>query len=1089
MKRNYFGLALAAVAVVVISGMARQARGEEARLLRYPHIMGDKAVFVYAGDIWAVSTGGGQARRVTSFPEGIEIFPRISPDGRWIAFSGEYSGTRQVYVVPWEGGVPKRLTYYPDVGVMPPRGGYDYMILDWTPDGRNILVRGNRTPFGEREGKYFLIDPEKPGIERELQIPEGGPASLSPDGRKLAYNIRSREFRTWKRYKAGRAQDVFIYDLEKNEVERIAPYEGTDNFPMWVGGGIYFTSDRDELRKLNVYRYDLATRDLVKVTDFKEYDVLWPSRGGDRIIFENGGFIYWMEDGSREPRKIEVTLGSDKPFVRPVYKNVKGDINSFSISPTGKRAVFEARGEVFTVPAEHGTIRNLSRSPAVRQREVEWSPDGKWIAFLSEESGEYEIWIRPQDGAGEPRQITKDTDSWIDGIVWSPDSKRIAYGDKKNRLWHVDVESGDRRQADISPYGVIRDYTFSPDGRWIGYTKTGDNLMTSLWVYSLDSGKTVKLTGDFTNDRDIVFSKDGKYIYFVSSRDFIYPDKEWEDRIYIATLKADTPNPIAPLSDEERPKAEESRDGGKEEGKKEDKEKDKKDDEVSVTVDADGFDGRALAIPVPPGNYFALTEVDGGIVFITTDDAGTRMLKKFDLAKRETKDIMSGLNAYQVSADGGKFIFSVAGNDYGIADLAPGQLLTAGRLDFGSMDMRVDPVEEWNQIYHDAWRIMRDWFYDPDMHGVDWKKMHDRYAVLLPHVAHRTDLDYILGELIGELNAGHCYVNSGDMPRVERVPVGLLGCRFEADGDYYRISKIYRGANWNDNERSPLTEPGMNVTEGTYLLEIDGRGVGTSESPYAHLENKVGIPVMLRINDKPSLKGAREITVTPIASELALFYMDWVERNRKLVDRLSGGRIGYIHVPNTWYDGYREFLKAWQPLMNKEALIIDERYNGGGHSPYEMVQMMGSRAFNYWASRHTEPTSTPFPLNEGPKAMLINGLSSSGGDAFPFYFREAGLGPLIGEKTWGGLIGYGFSPGFIDGGGFAVPGFSFMNSEGEWDVEAVGVDPDIYVWDDPTMIQAGREPMIEKAIEYLFDELEKNPAKKVKTPAYPDRSR
>lgn len=1074
--------------MILISCVARQASGEEARLLRYPHIMGDNAVFVYAGDIWAVNTAGGQARRVTSFPEGLEIFPRISPDGKRIAFSGEYSGTRQVYVVPWEGGVPKQLTFYPDVGVMPPRGGYDYMILDWTPDGKNILVRANRTPFGEREGKYFLIDPERPGVEEELQIPEGGPASLSPDGGRMAYNIRSREFRTWKRYKAGRAQDVFIYDLKKNEIERIAPYEGTDNFPMWVGGGIYFTSDRDELRKLNIYRYDLATKDLAKVTDFKEYDVLWPSRGGDRIIFENGGYIYWMEDGSREPRKIEVALGSDKPLVRPIYKNVQGDIGSFSISPSGKRAVFEARGEIFTVPAEHGMIRNLSKSPDVRQRETEWSPDGRWIAYLSEESGEYEIWIRPQDGEGAPRQVTKGTDSWINGLVWSPDSRMIAYGDKRNRLWYVDVESGEKRQADVSAYAAIGDYTFSPDSRWIGYTKTGDNLMTSLWIYSLGSGKTARLTGDFTNNRELVFSKDGKYVYFVSSRDFIYPAKRWDDRIYIATLKADTPNPVAPLSDEEQPKAEEAAAAPKDD-KKAGKGEEKKDDKVVVDVDADGFDGRALAIPGAAGNYFALTAVEGGIVFMTTDEAGNRVLKKFDLEKRETKEIISGLNGYQVSAGGGKFIFSLPGDNYGVADLAPGQKTSDGRLDFSRMEMRIDPSSEWSQIYHDAWRIMRDWFYDPNMHGVDWKKMHDRYAALVPHVAHRGDLDYIIGELIGELNAGHCYVNSGDMPRVKRVPVGLLGCRFEADGDYYRISKIYRGANWNENERSPLTEPGMNVAEGTYLLEIDGKSVGASQSPYAHLENKVGIPVVLKINDKPSLKGARDITVTPIESELSLFYMDWVERNRKLVDELSGGRIGYIHVPNTWFDGYREFLKAWQPLMNKEALIIDERYNGGGHSPHEMVQMMGAKAFSYWSARDVEPTSTPFPLNEGPKAMLINGLSSSGGDAFPFYFRKAGLGPLIGEKTWGGLIGYGFSPGFIDGGGLAVPGFAFMNPEGEWDVEAVGVSPDIYVWDDPTLIQAGREPMIEKAIEYLLEELKKNPVKRIKTPPHPDRSR
>ena len=1069
---------------VLLAGTAVEAKSEEARLLRYPHIMGDKAVFVYAGDIWTVAVDGGRARRVTSFPEGLEVFPRISPDGKWIAFSGEYSGTRQVYVVPYAGGVPKRLTFYPDVGQMPPRGGYDYMVLDWTPDGKKILVRSNRTPFGRRVGRYFLIDPDKPGIEEELQIPEGGPASYSPDGNKIAYNIKSREFRTWKRYNAGRAQDIFIYDLEKNEVERVAPFKGTDNFPMWIDDSIYFTSDRDENRKLNIYRYEKTSEDVTKVTDFKEYDVLWPSRGGKRMIFENGGCLYWLEAGNSNPVKIDISLGSDRPFVRPVYKNVQDQIGEFSISPSGKRAVFAARGDLFTVPAEHGVTRNITRSDAVRERAVEWSPDGKWIAYLSEQSGEYEVWIVPQDGRGKPKQLTRNTDSWIFGPVWSPDSKKIAYSDKKNRLWVVDVEGGNKQQADMCRMRGIDGYSFSPDSRWIVYTKVEDNWMNSIWVYSVEGKKASRLTSDLTNDDGAVFSSDGKYLYFISSRDFVYREREWDDRIYIATLTSDMDNPLLPLNDEEEAAGDKGKKEKEENGKKDDGE-----DVITVKIDIEGFDARVLAIPVEAGTYFGLTAIEGGVAFVEVDKTRNRTLKKFDLAGRETKDIMSGIGGYQIAAGGKKFIYSPSGaGKYGITDFAPGQESTAGMLDLGDMDMRIDPVTEWKQIYHDAWRIMRDWFYDPNMHGVDWKKMHDRYAQLLPYVAHRGDLDYLLGELVGELNAGHCYVNEGDMPHVERVPVGLLGCRLEADGEYYRISKIYRGANWHDSERSPLTEPGMNVGEGTYLLEIDGNSLSTSESPYRYLENKVGIPVVLKINDKPSLKGAREISVRPVGSELKLFYIDWVESNIKLVDELSGGRIGYIHVPNTYYDGYREFLKAWQPLMNKEALIIDERYNGGGHSPFEMVQMMGNTAYSYWAVRHSEMESTPGPVNEGPKAMLINGLSSSGGDAFPFYFRKAGLGPLIGETTWGGLIGYGFSPSFIDGGKFAVPGYSFVNPEGQWDVEAIGVDPDIYVWDDPSLIQAGREPMIEKAVEYLLEELKKNPKKKVEQPPNPDRS-
>lgn len=1038
--------------------------------------MGDKVAFVYAGDIYTVSSEGGTARRVTSFPEGLEIFPKISPDGKSIAFSGEYSGTRQVYIVPYEGGVPRRLTFYPDVGRMPPRGGYDYMVLDWTPDGK-ILVRANRTPFGRRVGKYILVDPLKPGMEKVLQIPEGGPASLSPDGKKIAYNIKSREFRTWKRYRAGRAQDVYIYDLEKDETEKVTTFEGTDNFPMWIGNSIYFTSD--STKTLNLFKFDVDSKDITKVTDFSYYDVLWPSRGGDRIIFEKGGYLFIHDTASGATRKLEVALGSDKPLLRPVYKNVKDYIQSFTISPSGARAAFGARGDLFTLPAEHGVTRNITRTPGVRERSVEWSPDGKHILYLSEASGDYEIWVRSKDIEGDARQLTKDSDSWIMGPVWSPDSKKIAYSDKKNRLWVLDVESGKKEMADRCSYSGIEGYSFSPDSRWICYAKTSDTFMSSIWVYSLESKSASRLTTDFTNDREPVFSLDGKYIYFISQRDFIYRERSWEDRIYVGTLSAETPSPLAPLNDEEKIE---------DEGSGNDKKKE--DEEVRIeSVDADGFAGRVMALPLEHKRYYALRAVEGGVAFIFTDETGKRELKKFDLGSREAKTVMEGVNSYQIAAKGKKFIYN-NGSGYGITDFAPGKKSGEGALDFSGMELRIDPPVEWKQIYTDAWRIMRDWFYDPLMHRVDWNAMRDKYEALLPYVAHRTDLDYIIGELIGELNAGHCYVHSGDMPSVERVPVGLLGCELDGSGDYYRISKIYRGANWHENERSPLTEPGLNVTEGDYLIAIDGIEIKTGESPYVQLENKVGAQVTLKLNDKPSPKGAREITVRPIASELSLFYMDWVEENRALVDKLSGGRIGYIHVPNTHYDGYREFFKAFQPLMDKEALIIDERYNGGGHSPYEMVEIMSRRVFSYWSRRNMKLYPLPFPVNEGPKAMLINGLSSSGGDAFPTYFREAGLGPLIGETTWGGLIGYGYSPRFVDGGSMAVPGFAFVNKEGEWDVEAVGVapDPGYEVFDDPALIQAGREPMIEKAVEYLLKELEKNPRKKVETPEGPDRS-
>jgi len=1072
---------LTAIVSVIMCVIVTNVQGaEEARLLRHPTVMGDQVAFVYAGDIYTVPVTGGTARRITSLPEGFEVFPKISPDGKWIAFSGEYAGNRQVYLVPYEGGVPKRLTFYPDVGPMPPRGGYDYIVMDWTPDGSKILVRSNRTPYGRRVGRYFLVDPFTERFEEPLQIPEGGPATFSPDGKKLTYDIKSREFRTWKRYRAGRAQDVWIYDLERNTIDRVTEFEGTDNFPMWIGNAVYFTSDRE--RTLNIFRYDIASKEITKVTDFTEYDVLWPSRGGDRIVFENGGWLYCHETATGETKRIEVRLGSDKPYVRPVYKNVKDNIESFAVSPSGARAAFGARGEIFTVPAEHGVARNITHTDGLREMYVEWSPDGKYISCCSEEGGGYEITIIPQDGSGDPKRLTSDSEEWILQPVWSPDSKRIAYSDKKNRLWILDVVSNDKKLADTGAYSSIDNYSFSPDGGWICYTKNDASQMTSIWVYSIDDGKSMQLTGPFADEREPVFSKDGKYLFFVSNRDFEYRHREFQDRIYVGTLAGETPSPLAPLSDEEKPVPEVK----EKDEKKEKKEKKESEDGKGVKIekiDSEGFAGRVVALPEPAGRYYGLTAVEGGLVFLNE----ARELKRYDLEDRESKTILENVNSYQVAAGGKKFLYG-SGPDYGIAELAPEQTSGAGKLDLSTMEMRIDPTTEWRQIYHDAWRIMRDWFYDPDMHKVDWEGMRDKYAVLLPHLAHRTDLDYIIGELIGELNAGHTYVFSGDEPRVERIEVGLLGCELRAEGGYYRIEKIYEGENWEEGTRSPLTEPGLNVEEGAYILAVDGEEIRTDVNFYRSLENKAGIQVTLTINEKPSMKGSREIVVRPIPSELNLRYIDWVERNRRIVDELSGGRIGYMHVPNTAYDGYKEFFKAFQPLSGKDALIIDERYNGGGHSPYQMAQILGNKIASYWAVRTGDMYKTPFPVHEGPKVMLINGLSSSGGDAFPFYFKKLGVGPLMGETTWGGLIGYGYSPRFVDGGGMAVPGFSFVNTEGEWDVEAVGVDPDIYVFDDPTLIQAGREPMIEKAVEYLLEELGKRPVKKVEEPKSPDRS-
>ncbi len=1054
---------------------------EEARLLRQPNINNNQVAFVYAGDIWSVSTQGGVSRKLTSF-EGLELFPIFSPDGKWIVFSGEYSGTRQIYVMPAEGGMPTQLTFYPDVGNMPPRGGWDNIPIDWTPDGKKILIRSNRSPYGQRVSRYFLVDPFKEGLEQPLQIPEGGPASLSPDGTKLAYCIKSREFRTWKRYKAGRAQDIWIYDLVKNKIERITDYPGTDNFPLWVGNKIYFTSDREtveskEPRTLNIFCYDLTKKNIRKVTNFTEFDCLWPSRGKGGIIFENGGYLYVLDTNTEQAHKLTIFINDDKPYMRPLYKNVAKNVESFYVSPSGKRALFAARGDIFSVPAEHGYIRNITQTPAIREISVDWSPDGKYISYLSEKSADYELYIQKYNSEKPTIQMTKNTGAWITGYVWSPDSKKIIVGDKKNRLKLLDVATKKIDLIDEGVYSPISGYEWSPDNRWVVYTKDSENRMTSIWLYSLDQEKKFQLTSDRGDEYNPVFDKEGKTISFISRRDFNWRNRNFDAKLFIGTLRADMESPFAPRSDEE-----EIEEKKEDENKKDNNKKNKKKKIENVIIDVEGFNQRVVAYPLKTGGYRNLTAVKGGVLYLRDGK-----LHKFDMEKRKESVILEKVSSYFVAAKGKKFIYK-SGTNYGIAEIKPKQKAGAGKLNLGKMEMKITPAVEWNQIYTDAWRIMRDWFYDPGMHGVNWKNMHKKYAALVPYVAHRADLDYILGELIGELNSGHTYVFSGDMDGIKRVPIGVLGCELIPAGEFYKIAKIFPGENWDESRRSPLTEAGVDVKAGDYLIGIDGKIIHTNQNPYRFLENKTDREIVLLINDKPTEKGARKVEVRPAKSELALRHFDWIEHNRALVDSLSGGRIGYIYVANTSFAGFKGFYRGWYEQSNKDGLIIDERYNGGGSLPSPMIFDMAHPVLQYWARRYLPLSSTPSHVNEGPKVMLINGRASSGGDAFPDYFRTMKLGPLMGQTTWGGLIGYGYSPSFVDGGRLAVPCSAYVNSKGEWDVEAVGLKPDIELFDDPTLIQAGREPMIEEAVKYILNELKKNPPKKVKKPVGPDRS-
>ncbi|MFA6956884.1 MAG: PDZ domain-containing protein [Thermoanaerobaculia bacterium] len=1061
------------------------------RLLRFPDIEGNRIAFVYAGDIWVVDATGGDAKRLTSH-EGMELFPKFSRDGRWIAFSAEYSGTRQVYVISVDGGAPRQLTFYNDVGAMPPRGGYDYVILGWTPDGKNVLFRANRTPWGERMGRPYIV-PVAGGMETPLEIPESGSGSLSPDGTKFVYTPIEREFRTWKRYRGGRAQDVWIYDLANHSSEKITDWIGTDNLPQWVGDTIYFASDREH--KLNLYGYDTKTKQTKKLTNHDDYDVLWPSGGSNALVYECGGYIYRFDPAKGTSTRVPIRVYGDFEGTLPYFKNVTDNVESFELSPSGARALLVARGDVFTVPAKDGNIRNLTQSSGVRERDASWSVDGKWISYLSDRSGEYEIYVRPADGSGSERRVTTDGSVWRFEPRWSPDGAKLAYADKDLRLRIADVATGKSVDVDRGAYGDITHYRWSPDSRWLTYSKEVETRLSAIFVYELASAKSTRLTSGTTNDREPVFDPKGRYLYFLSDRDFNLKFSSYEftyqyadsTRVYLALLTKKTAAPLLPKSDEESVAAAEAKKDapGKDDAKKGDS-KEKPAAGVTVSIDVDGFESRVRAVPGASGNYSQLAATADGPIYLSGSD-GSKKLVLYNFEQRKEETVIDGVNGYALSAKGEKLAYR-RGSEYGIADAKGGQ--TGTKLALERLEMRIVPREEWAGIFNDCWRMLRDWFYDPKMHGLDWKLMKVRYGALVPYVSHRADLDFIFGELGGELNAGHVYVDWGDFPKPKRRDGGLLGAEIVADASgYFRISKIFPGENWHEAFRSPLTEPGVTVSSGDYILAVDGVPTKGVDNFYRLLENKGGQVVSLLVNGKPDPAGAHEEKVRTITREGNLRYLDWTRSRREMVEKASGGRIGYIHLPNTAVEGNRELFKYFYPQAGKEALIIDDRYNGGGFIPDRMIELLDRPVLSYWARRGVQPDQTPGFAHQGPKVVLTNGYSSSGGDAFPYFFRKRGLGKVIGTRTWGGLIGLSGNPDFADGGGISVPQFRFFDTEGMWAVENVGVAPDIEVVDRPELVAKGEDPSLQKAIEVLLDELAKSPKKPVVIPVPPDESK
>ncbi len=1069
------------------------ALGAQDRLLRFPTIHDNRIVFTYAGDLWEVTLPDSVARKLTN-SEGLEIFPRFSPDGRWIAFSGAYDGDRDVYVIPAGGGEPRRLTYYPKRDI-PERFGFDHLVFGWTPDSKKILFRSMRESFNSWLGRLYLIAVD--GVYPEpLPFPYGGFASFAPDGKRLAMNRIFRDFRTWKRYRGGQQQDIWIYDLQEHTIRRITRYEGMDHFPMWYRDRIYFVSDRTHTA--NIFYYDLNTGKTRQVTFHQEYDVNWPSLGDGKIVYENGGRIFVLDLQTHRYRAVPISIQSDHLSARPRFKNVSDHITEMAVAPGGKRALIVARGEIFTVPRKKGDPRNLTHSSGIRERAAVWSPDGKWIAYISDATGEDEIYILPQHGKGKPRQITQNSQGYRFQPVWSPDSKKLAYADKNLKLYIVDVFTRTVTFVDSATRWEIRHYQWSPDSRWLVYAKPGSNEMTSIYLYSLERRQSFQITSHMTHDSNPVFDPEGKYLYFFSKRDFNALLGNFEmsyvyrhmDRVYLVTLQQATPSPFAPESDEVEPLPAHKTE------KKDEKNGAKQKDSPILQIDLDGIQQRIVALPIQPGSYHHLKAIKGKVFYLSRPmrglsgpvGEGKTVLKYFDFSEKKAAVFMEGVDAYDLSPDG-RFLVYKSKKTYGIV---PTDQKTAkvgdGKIDVSRLEMYWDPRQEWVQIFNETWRLERDYFYAENLHGVDWSAVGEKYRKLLPYVTHRFDLTYLLGEMVAELSSSHAYVGGGDMPKVQPVKTALLGARLEPDRTHgrYRITQILQGENWIPSRRSPLTEPGIQVQEGEYLLAVNGNELTTEQNPYALLQNLADKAITITVNRRPTLQGARTYTIKPIASEFDLNYLTWVEKNRRYVDEKTHGEVGYIHIPDMGARGLNEFVKSFYAQIKKKGLIIDVRFNGGGFVSQMILERLRRILVGLGKARNMKELYTyPDAAYYGHLVCLINEYSASDGDIFPYYFKKYRLGELIGTRTWGGVIGIrGYTP-LIDGGYITRPEFGLLSDEGKWIIENRGVEPDIYVDTLPSDQAQGIDPQLDKAIEIVLQKIRQHPPQLPEPEPYP----
>lgn len=1066
--------------MLVMMTISFLAKSQETLLLRHPSISGDKIAFAYGSDIWVANKNGSNPIRLTVNPD-VEFNPIISPDGKWVAFSGNYDGNIDVYVVPIEGGSPKRLTWHPGSDV----------VRSW--NGMSVIYASTKESATTRYQKLFAVDAVNGGDEA-LKMPEATEGTISPDGKFTAYikvpdpTDGNRAYRPFKLYRGGLMPKVWIFNNATYDVDEVPGSKGNNNTrPVWVGNTIYFLSDRDN-KNMNVYSYNTGSKEVKEVTNFKDYDVKTLHSDGKALVFEQGGKIYVLNPGSAS-QAVQITINADITTKRPHWEDGQSQIRGAGISPTGVRAVFESRGEIFTVPAEKGDVRNLSKSAGANDRSPAWSPDGRFIAWFSDDSGEYQLKLKDQKAEKEEISISLGDKNFYYEPVWSPDSKKILYSDKHLRLYFIDIAERKPVLIDEDSYDRPDDFfaaSWSSDNKWIVYNKRLKNYMSAVFVFDVTAKKSYQLTDGRSEANYPAFSRDGKYIFFTASTnygrsvgwlDMSSYENPVRNSIYAIVLSKDAPSLLAPESDEEAVKSTDTSSS--------------KTPAVAATkavkIDFEGIDQRIVAMALPERNYSDLSGTADGKIFFVQRDPGAfaANLMTYDIAKRKAEVFMPGVSQYAISADGKKLLYGI-GNSYGIVSTAAKPTPADGRLNTSEIKIWVDPVKEWAQMLDEDWRIQRDFFYVENMHGANWPAIKKKYEKFLPYVAHREDLSYLINQMNAELVIGHNYVSQGDYPESVNVNTGLLGADYSNANGYYQFKKIYGTLNWNPQIKAPLTQPGLNIKEGDYLIAVNGVTLDTKTNVYSLFQNTAGKQTRISVNSQPSAQGAKEYTVVPIANETVLRNMHWVEGNRKKVDELSKGRLAYVYLPNTGGDGYTFFNRYYYSQLEKDGVIVDERFNGGGSLADYIIDMLNRKVTNYWKNRDGAIMKTPEAVIDGPMAMITNGYAGSGGDAMPFLFRLKKLGPLVGTTTHGILVGiYGY-PVLMDGGSITSPRLGIFSTDGKWIIENEGVAPDVEVEQMPKDVINGKDPQLEKAVELVLKELK--PKKEIKAPKDPVRA-